>query len=218
MIVGAILACIGLVLMMGGVWLAALGGSPYYAVAGIGLGIAGLLLIRGRAAGVWVYVATWLLSLIWGLAEAGLDGWGLIPFAVGPTVLLILVLLTLPVLRGSSWRWPIVAAGAATVAIVLGGFVISRVNQPTAGAMPGVIASTVADPSPLHAGTDWPAYGGSYAAQRYSPLGQITPENAGRLRRAWIYHTGDMPKGDPEKSKYGAETTPLKVGDTLYLC
>ena len=27
-----------------------------------------------------------------------------------------------------------------------------------------------------------------------------------------------MPDGDPAESKYGAETTPLKVGDTLYLC
>jgi quinoprotein glucose dehydrogenase len=220
MIVGALLALIGLILAIGGAWLAILGGSVYYLLIGALLFVSGYLLLRGRALGAWLYLGAFILSAIWGLAEAGLDGWALIPFVIGPTVLLVLVLLTLPLLQPDRWRWRTafgVAAGVVLV-VAVAGFAVSRMNQPAVGAMPGVIASTVADPSPMRPGTDWPAYGGSYAAQRYSPLGQITPANVGKLTRAWIYHTGDMPKGNPKDSKYGAETTPLKVGDTLYLC
>ncbi|MGE8135912.1 hypothetical protein ACQKO5_20085 [Novosphingobium subterraneum] len=219
-IVAAVLAVPGAILAIGGAWLALLGGSPYYLIAGLGLLASGFLLYRGRILGAWVYIATWLLSLIWGVVEAGLDGWALIPFAIGPTVLLVPVLLVLPVLEPGRWRWRTMlgASAAAVVLIAICGSAISRINQPQAGALPGMIATTVADPSPMRPGTDWPAYGGSYAAQRYSPLRQITPDNVGTLKRAWTYHTGDMPEGDPAKSKYGAETTPLKVGDTLYLC
>ncbi|MBU0556976.1 MAG: membrane-bound PQQ-dependent dehydrogenase, glucose/quinate/shikimate family [Alphaproteobacteria bacterium] len=218
-VVGAILALAGVVLAVGGAWLALLGGSLYYLLVGVLLGLAGFLLIRQLALGVWVYVGAYVISLVWGLAEAGLDGWALLPFTVGPTVLLVLVLLTLPTLQPDRWRWrvPVGAGVVVVLALIIGGFVISRVNQPAVGAVPARLAATVADPSLLKPGTDWPAYGGSYAAQRYSPLGQITPENVDQLQRAWVFHTGDMP-ADPADSKYGAETTPLKVGNTLYLC
>src|SRR5690606_18837011 len=43
--------------------------------------------------------------------------------------------------------------------------------------------------------------------------GQITLDNVGRLQRAWEFRTGDLPE-----RRWGAETTPLKVGDSLYLC
>lgn len=217
-IIGAVLLIIGLVLALGGAWLAWLGGSPFYVLAGAGLIVSGVLLVRARLLGVWLYGATWLLSLVWGLAEAGLDVWGLIPFVVGPTVLLVLVLLALPRLGGFQWRTALGGAGLAVLAVAIGGFAITQVNQSQPGASPGIIASSFADPSPMRAGTDWPAYGGTYAAQRYSPLGQITPDNVGKLERAWVYHTGDLPEGDPMESKYGAETTALKIGDTLYLC
>src|SRR3546814_16533512 len=65
----------------------------------------------------------------------------------------------------------------------------------------------------MQVGADWPAYGGTDGAQRYSPLNQINRSNAARLERAWVYRTGDIPEED-----WGAETNPLKVGDTLYLC
>ena len=64
-------------------------------------------------------------------------------------------------------------------------------------------------------GQDWPFYGGDRNAQRYSPLNQITPENVGKLERAFVYHTGDLPKPG---ARYSPETTPLKVGDDLLMC
>ena len=60
--------------------------------------------------------------------------------------------------------------------------------------------------------TSWP-YGGNYSACRYSPLDQINPDNVAKLIKAWTFHTGDLPN-----DQNGAETTPLKVGDTFYLC
>jgi len=79
------------------------------------------------------------------------------------------------------------------------------------------VTLAVNDPSPIQTGADWPAYGGSYSARRYSPLKQINRDNVGSLTRVWDIHTGDMPVKNT-KNTYGAENTPLKVGDTLYVC
>jgi quinoprotein glucose dehydrogenase len=68
------------------------------------------------------------------------------------------------------------------------------------------------DQAAAPAAADWPTYGGGYGAQRYSDLSQITPKNVSRLKRAWVFHTHDIPKN------YGVEMTPLKIGDTLYGC
>src|SRR5690606_33971604 len=118
------------------------------------------LLYRGRVVGVWIYVATLLLSLIWGLAEAGFDGWALLPFVVAPSVLLAPVLLCLPLLDRGRWRWwtPAITIAALAGVLIICGFAMSRINRPQAGPLPGVIASSIADPSPMRTGTDWPVY------------------------------------------------------------
>jgi alcohol dehydrogenase (cytochrome c) len=58
------------------------------------------------------------------------------------------------------------------------------------------------------AGADWPTYGGSYDNQRYSTLTDITPANVDQLRPAWEFQTGIA---------NSFETTPLVVGNTMYL-
>ncbi|HZY68495.1 MAG TPA: pyrroloquinoline quinone-dependent dehydrogenase, partial [Devosia sp.] len=70
--------------------------------------------------------------------------------------------------------------------------------------------------APLETGADWPAYGGTYAADRYSPLSQITRENVAQLEQVWEFRTGDLPESEDEG--YSPENTPLKVGDTLFVC
>ncbi|ESW85180.1 glucose dehydrogenase [Mesorhizobium sp. LSJC280B00] len=57
------LTILGLPIGGGGAWLIALGGSWYYLPAGIALLAAGSLLLAGNAAGVWLYVLTWLATL-----------------------------------------------------------------------------------------------------------------------------------------------------------
>lgn len=64
---------------------------------------------------------------------------------------------------------------------------------------------------------DWTAYGRSNAATRYSPLSQINRENIERLERVWEFRTGDMPPESVD-DKWAPETTPLKIGNALYLC
>lgn len=218
-VLAVVLVLIGVVLGIGGAWLLALGGSPYYVLAGIGLIVSGVLLWRRSLAGVWVYAAVFAATFIWALWEVGLDGWGLVPRLVGPAILMLLVLaaaVALPIApRGRR-----IAGGAlvafAVVAVIFG-VVVYNVDGPApAKPLPaGGLAMT--DPSPMKVGADWPAYGGSYAAQRYSPLAQITAANVSQLQRAWVFHTGDLPDAKA-KNTYGAENTPIKVGDTLYVC
>lgn len=216
---GTILVAIGLVLVIGGTWLALLGGSLYYLLAGFGLAASGALIFIGAPLGAGVYMVVYVATLLWALWEVGLNGWALVPRVIAPSVLLMLVLFALPLLdRRWPWRRTFIASAGVIALLFVSGLAISRINRTSAGAFPARIASSVSDPSPLRPGTDWPAYGGSYAAQRFSPLAEITAVNVGKLKRAWLFHTGDLPDSDFARKKYGAETTPLKVGDSLYLC
>jgi quinoprotein glucose dehydrogenase len=58
------------------------------------------------------------------------------------------------------------------------------------------------------------------ASRRYSPLAQITPENAADQKVAKADRTGDVPKsGESSHShEFDFEATPIKVGDSPYLC
>jgi quinoprotein glucose dehydrogenase len=69
----------------------------------------------------------------------------------------------------------------------------------------------------LEVGADWPAYGGTYASQRYTPLDQITRDNVASLEQVWEFRTGDLPENEEEQG-YSPENTPLKVGDTVFVC
>jgi membrane-bound PQQ-dependent dehydrogenase (glucose/quinate/shikimate family) len=72
----------------------------------------------------------------------------------------------------------------------------------------------------LWAQTDWPVYGHDDGGMRYSPLKQINTGNVSRLDRAWTYHTGDLdqrPSADASARAVAFETTPLVIGNILYL-
>ena len=219
LIVGFVVALIALVLIIGGVWLALLGGSAYYFVAGIAMLASGLLLMRGQRIGGWIYGAVVFFTLLWAFWEVGGNGWALVPRIVAPLVLLVAVLFAMASLASRPHRWRI-ALGASGVVILL--FAVSAVtlgwlNQPRPLMALPQARLAMADPALAQAGTDWPAYGGSYSARRYSPLNQITPANVGKLRRTWLIHTGDLPS-EKVKGTYGAENTPLKIGNSLYVC
>ena len=55
--------------------------------------------------------------------------------------------------------------------------------------------------------TDWPAYGGDSADNRYSGLSQINRSNVSKLQVAWTYDSGETG---------GMETSPIIVGRILY--
>lgn len=214
-VAGGLLAIIGLILASGGAYLATLGGSLYYLLAGIGLLIAGVMILRGRVAGAWIYAAVFALTLVWAIWESGADPWAYVPRLVGPTVLLVMVALVAPLLdRRIGWGKALAGAalGVIASAAVIG---TAAANQPAwvKGPLPAGPGS-----APFRAaGSQWPAYGGTPEAQRFSALAQITPDNVGSLERAWTIHTGDVPSG-LAAGKYASENTPLKIGDSLYMC
>ncbi|GAA4228231.1 quinoprotein glucose dehydrogenase [Sagittula marina] len=65
--------------------------------------------------------------------------------------------------------------------------------------------------------TDWTGFHGNLAAQKFSPLTQITPENVTSLERAWELHTGDLSLGDGDLPKTIWSATPIYANETLYL-
>jgi quinoprotein glucose dehydrogenase len=214
-ILGGFIILIGIVLGVGGAQLILAGGSWYYLFVGLALIVAGLAVAQRKLIGAWIYAGAFVATMLWAFWEVGLNGWPLVPRLAGPLVLLLLVILSLPVLDANRGRrqslWGL--GGFALILIALGIAVALANRTDPPGAMPEPFAQAMADSSLMPVGADWPAYGGTYNAQRYSPLRQIDRENVRRLERAWIFRTGDIPK-----ERWGAETTPLKIGDTLYLC
>jgi quinoprotein glucose dehydrogenase len=97
------------------------------------------------------------------------------------------------------------------------GVVLALLSTPPASAqsVPGALPESAAA---LSRG-EWPAYAGTYAAARYSPLAQIDRSNAKGLHIAWRWKSpdhaikDDNPKVGPTRAN---ESTPLMVGGMLY--
>lgn len=212
-VLAILLALLGAVLAAGGGWLAALGGSPYYLLAGAALVVSGILLYRLNVAGVWLYLAIVLGTVVWAVWEVGLDGWALVPRVVAPAILVIPVLLALPALRPHGGRLALRGLAGFVAFVALAAVIVGVANQAAPARPLSPALAGMSEPSVRNTGADWPAFGGTSSARRYSPLTQITNDNVGRLERAWTFRTGDLPK-----DKWGAETTPLKVGSSVYLC
>ncbi len=96
------------------------------------------------------------------------------------------------------------------------GIVFALLSGPVhAQAIPGALTeSTMA----LSRG-EWPAYAGTYAAARYSPLAQIDRGNAKDLHIVWRWKSPDRAVRDANPTvgpSFANESTPLMVGGTLY--
>ncbi|MBP2295058.1 glucose/quinate/shikimate family membrane-bound PQQ-dependent dehydrogenase [Azospirillum rugosum] len=223
---GAVIGLLGLALAGGGVWLVALGGSWYYALAGVGLLTTGGLLIARRSRALWVYAAVVAGTLAWALWEVGFDWWQLAPR--GAVVVLVGLWLLLPwVTRAlvrdgtgrppAAWRGagiPLALSVVAAAGVAVAALALDPLDRD--GRLPVRTAAAPAPQGNQPAG-DWRAYGRTEFGDRYSPLDQITPRNVGRLEAVWTYHTGDVRRpDDPKETTY--EVTPLKIRDTLYLC
>jgi quinoprotein glucose dehydrogenase len=111
-------------------------------------------------------------------------------------------------MRESGWRWFLATIG---IAVTMSAAAAPLRAQSIPGAAP---ESTKA----LSQG-EWPAYAGTYAAARYSPLMQIDRTNAGKLHIAWRWKSPDMAirEADPNIGpSFGNESTPLMIGGVLY--
>lgn len=219
-----VLAIIGLVTVGGGVWLLLLGGSWFYAFAGIMFLLTALFLWRRRPMALWLYAFFVLVALVWALWEVGLDWWALVPR--GGIIILLGIWLAMPwiirPLRASATgRRPTAVAAplVASLAIAIIVAVTSMFNAPhdLGGSLSTDIASQNPDLGGQAAPGDWPSYGRTEFGQRYSPLKQINVSNVGNLKEAWRFRTGDM-KGPDDVGETTYEVTPLKIENTLYLC
>jgi len=212
---------LGLALASGGTWLLALGGSPFYLLSGVLLLVVAWGLWRHRRWPTWLYAGWLLLLLGWSLWEAGLYWWPLATRLGLPALLGLLM--ALPAARRSSPHgytgpagWPVLLASLAVAAVAFAG--IPRHLHEINGRLP----MEIINPSPaLGDGQqpegEWRAYGRSGYGQRYSPLAQITPANVGDLQLAWQMQTGDVRRAD-DVGETTYEVTPLKIGNTLFLC
>jgi quinoprotein glucose dehydrogenase len=80
---------------------------------------------------------------------------------------------------------------------------------------PGILANS----SAALAKGEWPAYGGSYAAEHYSPLAQIDRTNAKNLHIAWRWRSPDQAIHEANPAvgpSFVNESTPLMVSGMLY--
>jgi len=216
-LIGIVVMLFGLILLVGGVRLAQLGGSWYFLLMGAASLVAGGLLALRRPLGALLYGVAFVATVAWALADAGLEFWPLVSRLVMPAVLATLVALTWPMLRRSRGQRPgRTAYGVAALLLVglLGTAVSAFQPRPVVtakGATPAVV--------PVAKGSeqrDWQHWGNTTAGTRFAALDQITPANVTQLQVAWTAHTGDVPQSDG----FGAEdqNTPLQIGDTLYLC
>ncbi|CRL99577.1 glucose/quinate/shikimate family membrane-bound PQQ-dependent dehydrogenase [Pseudomonas sp. 24 R 17] len=220
-LLGVLLLIMGLALLAGGIKLTMLGGSLYYLLAGIGIALTGVLLLATRRAALGLYALVLFASTVWALWEVGLDWWQLVPrlallFALG--LVMLLPWFRRPLLRGQPAP---LGTGALSVAVVLAGAAAIASQFTNPGEIKGQLdrdaVPGMANAAPAQADGDWNAYGRSAFGDRYSPLAQITPENAHKLVPAWTFRTGDIPgAGDPGETT--AENTPLKVNGMLYVC
>ena len=206
---GLIVVVSGLALLIGGALLAAAGGSWYYVLAGAGLVVSGVLLARRRVAGAGWFWAVLAGTVAWTFWEVGFDYWGLVPRLGVPVAFAFVLSLLLPRLIDGPSRRTSAALATLFALVFVAAFAFAFVPYGVTEA-DGV---RTAAPAVGDGNGDWAAYGKTNAARRYSALTQIDRDNVGRLERAWTYRTGDLPE-----ERWGAETTPLKVGDSLYLC
>lgn len=224
-ITAAVFALVGVALFAPGLGLLWLGGSTAYMLIGAALlGIA-VLLWRRSALTLPAYALLLAGVLVWAVWEVGLDWYRLAPR--GWLLVLMGLWLLAPPLRRS--LRPLRPAGGprfmaetplAAVLLASGLVALWSVFDDPRG-IEGRLRTDIASPDPAQgadfADADWHMYGRGAYGQRYSPLDQITPENVDRLIVAWRYRTGDLRRPDdvPETTY---QVTPLKVGDTLYLC
>jgi alcohol dehydrogenase (cytochrome c) len=109
-------------------------------------------------------------------------------------------------MRSTSTR---VSRSVVLVSLFVGSIVgaVTLVAQPSSGSAPGLVTAQDLLAGLKEDGANWLTFGGNYANHRFSPLTQITPDNAHRLTQQWMFQTGTLGN---------FETTTLLRDNVLY--
>jgi quinoprotein glucose dehydrogenase len=213
----AFLLLSGIYLVAMGIWLIAIGGSPYYLIAGLFMLAIAYFIWRGNTSALYLYALLLFATLIWAVIEAGFDFWALAPRV--DVLVIVGIWLLLPFTYRLFMRPAKNAGFALAAAIVLTGIalVYAAFNDPQE--INGTVTAQTAEApaTPASRAGDWLAYGNTQAGTRYSPLAQINNKNTKDLKEAWTFRTGDM-KGPNDPVEITNEVTPLAVDGTLYFC
>ncbi|HTE41290.1 MAG TPA: membrane-bound PQQ-dependent dehydrogenase, glucose/quinate/shikimate family [Steroidobacteraceae bacterium] len=218
-IFAAILILLSLPYLYGGIALASVSGSFYYALAGLALAASAALLWKGDKRGAHLYGALVAATVIWALWEVGTNLWALMP-RVSMLAFLGLWFLTPFVRRGlyspqsppPLLDSPIAKGFAAVTALTLVGVVAlsqrSELNPIPERMHRASAAATSADTEGALKG-EWHGYGNTTHGTRYARLDQITPANVNKLEKIWEVRTGQ---------KGWFKVTPVQAGDLVYVC
>nr|WP_236775296.1 membrane-bound PQQ-dependent dehydrogenase, glucose/quinate/shikimate family [Agrobacterium tumefaciens] len=215
---GVVVALLGVGLAAGGVKLLTLGGSWFYLLAGLAMIAIGYFAVRRQSAALWTALGLLVVSIVWALAEVGIDFWQLVPRTVTFLVIALGAALISPFLTRKS--------GAPALSIRSGGIlslILAAAFVATIAGMfrphPAVVASSDA-PAPVinadagrESGNDWPAWGRGTTGNRFAQFDQINKSNVKDLQIAWTFHTGDLAVDGKEY-----QVTPIKIDDTMYFC
>jgi len=213
-IFAAVVLLVAIAYLYGGIPLAAVGGSLYYALAGVALLASGILLWRGNKLGSHIFGALLAVTLAWSLYEVGTDLWALAP-RLWLLALLGAWLLTpfarrglyppqqTPKLLGSSRSQSIAAASALAVVAI---FIVGSRNTAHELTSRNVAKEKAA---PENVSGEWHNYGNTPHGTRYARLDQINASNVSGLKEIWHYRTGRTGQ---------FKATPLQIGDLLYVC
>ena len=212
---GLLLTASGVYFLGGGIWLAGLGGSWYFLLAGAGLVVVGLLTLAHRPAAAALFALLAGLSVLWALWDAGLSFWPLVSrLAVwGAAGIAMALSLTLLAPGASNRRLGHLTALALFIVAVLVG---AAVFEPKGSIEAKHEAAPVVAVDPARPLADWRAWGRDDGGSRFVAIDDITPANVDQLQVAWTAHTGEL----PQSTGAGAEdqNTPLQIGDRLYVC
>ncbi|MBK0033983.1 glucose/quinate/shikimate family membrane-bound PQQ-dependent dehydrogenase [Erwinia sp. S43] len=218
-LLGLILLAAGLYFVIGGVKLISLGGSWYFAIAGIFTAISAIQFFRRKSSAVLIFALVFIGTVIWAIQDAGIDFWPLVSRVVFFAGMLLLALITYPALRKRESKPSAAKLSYGLSAVTVVGLLVTAFEmfQPH----PPVASNGQELPLvPVDKSTEqknWDNYGNTAGGSRFVALDQITRDNVKDLKPVWTFHTGDIPES-PTGNGAEDQQTPLQVGDRLYLC
>ncbi|WP_409158282.1 glucose/quinate/shikimate family membrane-bound PQQ-dependent dehydrogenase [Pectobacterium sp. B2J-2] len=218
LLLGLILLSVSLYYIIGGVKLLSLGGSSYFAGAGILMLLSAIQLFRRKSSAVFLFALAFLVTVIWSFYDAGMEFWPLVARLMVPAGLMFIMLLTLPALRVQQGKSVLRIPAYTLSGVILVGMVVTFwqmfVPHPIVDEGKPLAIEPI-KPGTEH--TEWSNYGNTPGGNRFVAQNQINRDNVKDLKVAWTYRTGDTPIS-PGGNGAEDQQTPLQIGNSLYFC